>query len=181
MAKRFTDTGKWDDPWFSALPNVYKLFWIHLLDKCDMAGGWKVHKPMVEFCLGGEVSLEKFLELAGDRIEVLRDGEIWFIKKFIRFQYGNLSSTNKIYNSINNALVLNGGSKGDLCPLDGAKDKDKDMDKDKRGGAGELSTGNIDSTNRKLYRPPPLHECKNCGRFFNEKLYESHLKICRKS
>jgi hypothetical protein len=28
MAKRFTDSAKWDDPWFAELPSKYKLFYL---------------------------------------------------------------------------------------------------------------------------------------------------------
>jgi hypothetical protein len=51
MAKRFTDTNKWNDVWFSQLPNDYKLVWIYMLDTCDNAGIWlKNIKNLNFFC-----------------------------------------------------------------------------------------------------------------------------------
>lgn len=36
--KRFTETGKWDDPWFRQLAGVYKLVFLYIIDRCDNAG-----------------------------------------------------------------------------------------------------------------------------------------------
>ena len=44
MAKRFTATEKWDDPFFCNLEAKYKLAWIYLLDKCDNAGIYFIHE-----------------------------------------------------------------------------------------------------------------------------------------
>jgi hypothetical protein len=38
MAKRLTDSNKWNDSWFTNLPMDIKLVWIYLLDACDHAG-----------------------------------------------------------------------------------------------------------------------------------------------
>lgn len=38
MAYRFTNTDKWNDSWFSELPQFEKLFFIYLCDNCDIAG-----------------------------------------------------------------------------------------------------------------------------------------------
>lgn len=123
MAKRFTDTGKWDDPWFAELSNEHKLIWIYLLDKCDMAGIWKVNKKMLEFCVGFSVDLEVFLKAATDRINVHKDK--WLVKKFINFQYGELTEANKVFRSVQSCLLGFEGNKGHLSPINGGKDKDK--------------------------------------------------------
>ena len=49
MAKRFTDTEKWKDPWFCALTEKEKLFWVYIVDNCDHAGIWRVNWPLVQF------------------------------------------------------------------------------------------------------------------------------------
>jgi hypothetical protein len=51
MAKRFSDSEKWEDPFFTNLTNEYKLAWIYLLDKCDHAGFYKVNLKIMNFCL----------------------------------------------------------------------------------------------------------------------------------
>lgn len=127
MAKRFTDTGKWEDPWFTDLPSEHKLLWIYILDKCDQAGIWKVNKRLAEFCLGITLDLDAFLIAAGERISVHRDR--WLINKFITFQYGDLTEKNKMYGSVMSCFESAGLKKGDKCPIEGAKDKDKDKEK----------------------------------------------------
>jgi len=38
MAKRFTDTEKWNEDWFLEIINPHKLFWIYICDNCNHAG-----------------------------------------------------------------------------------------------------------------------------------------------
>ena len=38
IMKRFTETNKWEDPWFRKLKPEMKLLWSWLLDSCDNAG-----------------------------------------------------------------------------------------------------------------------------------------------
>ena len=125
---------KWEDSWFLDLPNEHKIFWTYLLDKCDMAGVWKINKRMADFCLGFSVDLQAFLKLAGDRIEIHDDK--WFLTGFITFQYGDLTEANKVYRSVMSCLSSLNRKKGHLSPLKGGKDKTKTslrQDKDKRG------------------------------------------------
>ncbi len=85
--KRFTDADKWEDGWFFALTPFSKLVWMYILDRCDHAGFWKVNRPMAETCLGTRLdwpSIEKDLD---GRIEYHASGTIWFIPKFLKFQY----------------------------------------------------------------------------------------------
>lgn len=85
MAKRFIDTGLFDDEWFSELDPECKMFWIYYLTKCDHAGLLKYNKKLIEFQTGIK-SLERVIELLGNRL--VRVNELlFFCPKFIVFQY----------------------------------------------------------------------------------------------
>lgn len=142
MAKRFTDSTKWNDNWFSNLTDKEKLTWIYILDTCDHAGIWEKNLRVLNFHIGstyveGELNkifLGKFVEI--------RDK--WFIPNFIKFQYGKGFLTSKqlavisarellleegfIQENSNGSLTLKQGlDKGYVTLKD--KEEDKDMDK----------------------------------------------------
>ena len=140
MAKRFTDNGKWDDPWFAELPSKYKLFYLYLLDECDHAGVWKVNFRKAQFMVGESLEQSEVRRYMGDRIRIVDDA-YWFVTKFIRFQYGSLKG-DKVSASVSSILEKHGltdiieeqtegAIKGLPSPYVGAKDKDKEKDKDK--------------------------------------------------
>lgn len=131
MAKRFTDNEKWKDAWFMDLPSKYKLLWIYLLDDCNHAGIWKVNFKVASFYLGEHLEHSEVKRILEKRIEVLKD-DIWYIKKFIKFQYNceveELKPTSKIHNSIINKLKEFEYFKPLGNPLATLKDKDKEID-----------------------------------------------------
>jgi hypothetical protein len=86
MAKRFTDSTKWNDDWFSNLKNDEKLAWIYILDTCDHAGIWKKNLRLLNFQIGSNfVDDDLHIIFAGKFIEI---NDKWFIPNFIKFQYG---------------------------------------------------------------------------------------------
>jgi uncharacterized phage protein (TIGR02220 family) len=85
VANRFTDTEKWEDPWFRNLPPLYQRFWIYITDKCNHSGIWKVDMKLVRFYLKEDVSKDSVEKLFNGRITFLSDKE-WFITKFVTFQ-----------------------------------------------------------------------------------------------
>ena len=99
MAKRFTDSMKWDDDWFLGLGKEEKLLWIYLLDKCDMAGMFKPNLKLLNFSLDSNYTLENLISIFKDRIQVMEDGKM-FIPKFITFQYGHLSTDSPFHKKI---------------------------------------------------------------------------------
>ncbi len=129
MAKRFTDSRKWHDPWYRKLPPEYKNFWIYLLDTCDHAGIWKVDFEMAEFCIGGKINIPDITSIFNERVIQLKEG-LWFIPKFIEFQYGDLNPDNRAHKSVMDILEKEGANKHLVSPLLGCKDKDKDKVKD---------------------------------------------------
>jgi len=103
MAKRFTETMKWNEDWYLDLSLADKLFWIYVCDNCDHAGIFKPNKRMFELLIGHEINVESFLDnvnLNKSRICVLGNGR-WFLTGFIEFQYGNkLNPNNRVHKSI---------------------------------------------------------------------------------
>jgi hypothetical protein len=87
MAKRLTDTTKWNDSWFTELPMDMKLVWIYILDTCDHAGVYKVNLKLLKFQTGTEKTDTEIIEYLKERIYIKSDK--WFIPKFIMFQYKN--------------------------------------------------------------------------------------------
>ena len=128
MAKRFTDTEKWDRPWFRNLPNNYKLLWCYVLDKCDIAGVWYVDLEHASFHMGYKYDKSKAENMFEKQIE--SKGDRWLIKDFIGFQYGSLESSNKIYKSV--SMKLEGFKEGaympHTSPINGVMVKDKEKD-----------------------------------------------------
>lgn len=79
MAYRFTDTDKWRDPWFRALPSNEKLLFNFLCDNCDLAGFYEVDIPMISFqtCLSEEEIKTAFKGLTRGFIGA--NGWIWIV------------------------------------------------------------------------------------------------------
>ncbi len=129
MAKRFTDSRKWDDGWFIELDPAYKLMWIYILDKCDHAGIYKTNPKLEICCLGFHLDLSA--DVFTDRIIALGDDK-YFIPKFIDFQYqvsvDSLNESNRVHKSVLDVLTKEGACKGLVRGSQGCKDKDKDKD-----------------------------------------------------
>jgi len=83
--KRFTESNKWDDPWFRELPGSHKLVFLYILDRCNNAGFWEVdlsglsfHTKLEERHFEGALKgLERGLQGAS--------GWVW-VKNFLRHQ-----------------------------------------------------------------------------------------------
>lgn len=94
--KRFTETLKWDDPWFRSLAGVHKLVFLFVIDRCDNAGFWEVDEEAAAFhtkldikhIQGAWKALERGLKGA--------DGWVW-VRSFLKHQ------KNEILNAANPA------------------------------------------------------------------------------
>jgi hypothetical protein len=108
MAKRFTDTDKWKDEWYTDLPNDYKIIWQYLLDTCDNAGIYKRNIKLLNIMCNTNVSETDILNAYKLRVTPISD-EKWIINKFCVFQYGPdfLESKNKAVISVVNKLIEN--------------------------------------------------------------------------
>ncbi len=86
--KRFTETQKWGDRWFSALPLKHKVIWLYLCDNCDAAGVWEPNIPLAEFQTGiKRVEWEGVRQAFDKTVRVLGNGK-WWVPGFVAFQYG---------------------------------------------------------------------------------------------
>lgn len=99
MKKRFTDADKWEDGWFAELEPKYKLFWQYILDRCDLAGVWKVNFRLANFQVG-EVfdSAETLTRFNGRIIDIGKDR--WWVKGFTSFQYPTLSTKSAVHRRV---------------------------------------------------------------------------------
>ncbi len=91
MAKRFIDTGLFDDQWFMNLSKDAKLLWIYLITKCDHAGIIEINERLIEFQTGIKSFKTTGAEL-GSRLYFVRES-YYFIPKYIDFQYPNFPNS----------------------------------------------------------------------------------------
>lgn len=104
--KRFTETAKWEDPWFRKLKPEMKLLWQWLCDKCDNAGIIDPDIELASFQIGYQYPSNTLLEL-GERLTVLDCGKVW-IPSFIPFQCGKLSEDCAAHKPIFQSLEKHG-------------------------------------------------------------------------
>lgn len=132
MAKRFTDSNKWDHAWFRKLATKMKCAWFYICDKCDHAGIWVADFEALAFNVNEKVSKEEFESTFQDKVKLV-DQDKYFIESFILFQYGALNPNNQVHKSIllkleniapGQPLKIN--LKGLFIPKAGAKDKEED-------------------------------------------------------
>lgn len=97
MAKRFTDTDKWDDDWFLDLPPHMKCVWEYLRDKCDGGTGLiKISFKKMSLLIGVEISRSEFDSFLGTRVHWVNHEVVW-IPGFLLAQFKRLSARNKAH------------------------------------------------------------------------------------
>ncbi len=146
MAKRFTDTNKWDKAWFRKLPIKYKAFWFFILDRCDHAGVWDIDLDSAKHFTGASFDMEGILSYFQGKI-MQADNDHLVIIPFTSFQYGSVQFGSKCAKSAHKRLCSLGidlnlldpiffnENNSDLTlkeplanPYVRVKDKDKDKD-----------------------------------------------------
>lgn len=108
MSKRFTDTEKWQRPWFRQLPWMYRELWLYILDSCDIAGIWYVDFDLARFCISQDLNLVTATELFEKQIRILGDGKKWWVEGFVDFQYGTLNDSSNLHKSVISKLIKAG-------------------------------------------------------------------------
>jgi hypothetical protein len=133
--KRFTETTKWEDPWFRRLPPEMKLLWSWILDRCDNAGIIDPDIDLASFQIGYQYPIDTLSKFDG-RVVQIECGK-WFIPKFIQFQYGELSTDCRAHKPVFQSLEKHGINATDLHlkgypkGINTLQEKDKDKDKEK--------------------------------------------------
>jgi hypothetical protein len=146
MSKRLTDTDKWKKATLKSMPAPYKLLWLYICDDCSHAGIWHVDIDVAALRIGENVTIEKAIEIFGEKVVVFDGGDKWFLPSFVEFQYGELSEKNNVHKAV--LKELRKYNLTDLRPSQGSAEEAKDMDKDKdkekdKGGMGGLVVGGI--------------------------------------
>jgi len=138
MAKRFTDTEKWERPWFRNLPSTYRQLWLYILDHCDMAGIWYVDMEMASLMIGQKLNYKESVRYLDKQIIPIHDNSRWIIKDFLKFQYGELKHDSRVHQGVLSAIKrhslaysINSLSIAYQYPINSPKDKDKAKEKAK--------------------------------------------------
>lgn len=128
--KRFTETQKWDDPWFREIHGSHKLVFLYILDRCNNAGFWEVDLSALAFHTklepkhfeGAFKALERGLQGAS--------GWVW-VKNFLKHQKNDsLNAANPAHRQIiallkdqaerfpdSKSLLPKGATKGLISPI----------------------------------------------------------------
>jgi hypothetical protein len=101
MAKRFIASELWDKDWFLELPSKYKVLWIYMITKCDVAGIFDPNLKTISKLLNEKYTEADIFSVFNGKIRKVQDK--WLLNKFINFQYGDSLSPHMI-KPINNAL-----------------------------------------------------------------------------
>ena len=110
--KRFTETVKWDDPWFRNLKPKQKLLWYYICDKCDNAGVWKVDLQLASMFIGDTVTKEDamaFNDAVKDRVMFFESDTVLLIRQFVSFQiirWQDVDDTTKCTNLQKNCIKI---------------------------------------------------------------------------
>lgn len=152
MAKRLTDTEKWKDDWYISLSNDSKIVWQWLLDNCTHAGICKRSIGLLNMMCKVSLTEDQMVAEMSERVLVVNN--LWFIPKFIKFQYTTLLSGKPAVVSVvkelfihdciryipedygNNYIIISKSFDNHYRMIKDM-DKDTDMDKVKKGGVGE--------------------------------------------
>lgn len=130
MAKRLTDSEKWNDDWYISLNNDYRIIWQWLLDNCNHAGICKRSMKLLNMMCNTSISEQEMIENMSGRVIAIDNN--WFIPKFLKFQYTGLQSNKPVIISVVKELEKYGYDR--LIPVSFGNDyiiiKDKDKDKD---------------------------------------------------
>ena len=154
MSKRFVDTELFRKAWYRRLPCRQKALWEHLRLACDASGVLDADWDSISFHIGEQMA-ESDLELLKEQVEILPSGKL-FLKDFIGFQYGILSTDCRPHQKIFELIRKNGIERvlDTLSDRVLDRDKEEEEDKDKKGSV----RGKFVAMN-----PPTVEQCIEFG------------------
>ncbi len=85
MAKRFIDSGLFDDDWFMDLSKEGKILWLYSITKCDHAGILKLNIKLCKVQTGIN-NIETVIKELGNRLVRVNE-QLLFVPKFVVYQY----------------------------------------------------------------------------------------------
>lgn len=84
---RLVHTKRWTDKWFLSISNNAKVLYDYLGDHCDSAGVYEMNIPHILFNVKiNESELQELMEELNEKILVSKDGELIFIKSYLKHQ-----------------------------------------------------------------------------------------------
>lgn len=119
MAKRFIDTGLFDDNWFMDLSKDSKLLYLYVITKCSHAGLIELNDRLCKFQTG-ITNLKGAIKGLGNRLVTVNEG-FFFAPKFLFFQYPNFPNS-KVFQqktALEELTRLGLFKDGKLTPLEG--------------------------------------------------------------
>lgn len=104
MAKRFTDTAKWDRQWFRKLSPKMKCAWTYLCDRCDHAGVWEPDFDLMSYYIAESITEKEFEEAFSGRVLKLSGSQKYLLLGYVSFQYISLKKGSRTHESVINIL-----------------------------------------------------------------------------
>jgi hypothetical protein len=137
---------------------MLKLGYLFILDSVDNSGVWEADFELADFQVGAKIEWEELKLALGDRVEVLDDGK-WHMRRFVKFQYGELSPASKPHAQVLRLREAHGitASKGYRESTHTLKDKNQEEVKAKDiGGLGEIAEEIYQVYPRKVAKPAAI-------------------------
>lgn len=136
--KRFSDTNRFDDPWFQSLSPEMKMAWEYVWAKCDNAGVWNMNTALADFQIGNKVDWIAFILASDGRLLQIEKSKLAIVG-FVAFQCGKLNPDCRPHSAVISLLKSHGLLSPDSLSIEYSKgintlqykDKEKDQDKEK--------------------------------------------------
>lgn len=157
--KIFTDTEKWDDQWFRALPPVVKLVYLYICDRSDHAGVWEYDEELLALHTKIKtIDKETWLKHLDPKVIVLPNGK-WWIVNYISFQNPRgISKSNKMCVPIYRSIEKNKIEYDIGVEVNAVKEEKSDIDYENIMEAWNKKVGDRRNLDGKLSRVPSVNK-----------------------